>query len=149
MICLINESGKERVCWALGVRQCQVPSDCTGTPSAQVLVPPAGPLVPFRRVYGASAITCCIKTCSGSRVHSGSFSVFTGSFPQERWLATGCCPEGLPRWSHLRGALVRIVNKSVTLGAGGRCRQPLTLSSRRPGFNAALPWLVSDYGRCE
>ena len=27
----------------------------------------------------------------------------------------------LPCLSHLRGALVRIVNKSATVGAGGRC----------------------------
>lgn len=48
-----------------------------------------------------------------------------------------------------------IVNKSETVRAGWEVPRvqegwrPLVLSARAAGLNAALPWLGSNYGRCE
>lgn len=95
MICLINESGKERVCWALGAQQCQV----TAQYSLWAVVPPADLLLPLRRVYGASAITCCIKACSGGCVYSGSFFcvywvISIGEVAGDRGAVQRACPVG-------------------------------------------------------
>ena len=56
-------------------------------------------LLPLRRVYGASAITCCIKACSGGCVYSGSFFcvywvISIGEVAGDRGAVQRACPVG-------------------------------------------------------